>query len=95
MKPRVGFVKYDAFPYFLSIRFTKWSDEGNPQTENNIQWKREALIVSFPEDEAQEFVNALNKAKDDYRKKEKALRDRLSEELYQVAYFLRPKENIK
>ena len=48
------------------------------------------MIASFPEDEAKNFVVALEKAKNDYREKEKELRDKLSEELYQVAYFLRP-----
>lgn len=92
MKPRIGFFKYDLFPYFVWSRFTKWSDEGNPTTDNNMSYKREAMIASFPEDEAQKYVDALEKAKGDYQKKERELRDRLSEELYSVAYFLKPKE---
>jgi len=91
VKPRIGFFKYDLFPYFVWFKFTKWSDEGNPQTDNNIRYKREAMLASFPEDEAQRYVDALENAKSAYRKREEELRDSLSEELYTIACFLRPK----
>lgn len=87
MKARIGFFKYDLFPYVVTNTITEWTDEGNPKCGMSV-FKRSFLIHSLPIEEGQPIAKKIERVAHLLRQREKELEDELLQELYSVASFL-------
>ena len=92
METRVGFFKYDLFPYVICHHIIGWSDEGHAMAKGGLRFKHSALIHSLPQETGGKYEAMVERAKSEYRREEKQLRERLLSHLHTDAPFLRPEE---
>ncbi len=90
MEPRIAFIKYDLFPYVITLKILRWNDEGDAVGHGNLVYKHSSIIHTLPLEEGEAIANAIEHTKAVHREREKELRARLLRDLHDIAPFLKP-----
>lgn len=91
-KPRVIFVKYDLFPQVRSFTIDSYTEKGEPCSSTMTCWKPTSVIYNMDAEEAKPYVEALESAIAEQRKRHKEINEEIKAKLYEKCWFLKPSE---